>query len=96
MNQVKIYNTICYKAYMMDEQGERLTLEPWSGNTVDYEGESDEGTFYELPEGCVVARTVSGELEIFNGIKHCPFFSENGKPKIILRNEIITLRKVGI
>ena len=95
MGQVRIYNTICWKAYMMDEQGERMTLEPWSGNTIDYEGESDEGTLYELPESCEVAEMNSGSLGIYQHNKYVNFFSKNGIPKLILTNgEIVSLEKV--
>ncbi|MEG1459725.1 MAG: hypothetical protein RSJ40_10520 [Acetivibrio sp.] len=95
MNQVRIYNTICYKAYMMSEQGEYMSLEPWGKNTPYYEGESDNGTLYELPEGCSVAKSQGGSLEIYSGNVHCLFSSKNGIPKIYLNGEIVSLKKAG-
>lgn len=95
MSQVRIYNTVCWKAYMMSEQGERMTLEPWSGNNEDYAGESDEGTLYELPEGCKVTETVTGSIGIYKGNTYCDFFSENGVPMILLDGQFVELEKVG-
>lgn len=96
MNQIKVYNTICYRAYMMEEMGRYLTLEPWTGNSTDYEGESDEGTLYNLPEGCELSRNNFGTLCIYNGNDYCEFFSENGVPMILLNGEPVVLEKAGV
>ena len=65
MKPIKLYKITITKAYMMSEQGEKFSLEPWSGNNVDYSGYDDGGNDYLLPDDYEVLECKGGMLEIY-------------------------------
>ena len=95
-NTVKIYKTTCTKGYSIHEQGIGFTLEPWSGDTADYEGYSDDGTLYELPEGYEVSETAEGIPAIYKDTIYCDLTNECDSPVLVTHEGYTTLRKVGV
>lgn len=59
---VKIYTVTVTRAPMAScECGKFLSLAPWSGNSMDYEGYDDGGTTYTLPDGYTVGVSDDGQ-----------------------------------
>ena len=84
MTTVKIYKITREQTYMADEQGEGYSLEQWGNDTLYYKGYDDGGKEYQLPEGYEVAKTVSGDLAIYDASgNYCDLFTQNGKPAIV-------------
>jgi hypothetical protein len=69
---VKLYIITCTKAYRMDEQGTRVSLEPWQSNSIYYDGYDDGGHDYILPDGYHVARANDEMLHIYRRDKSQP------------------------
>jgi hypothetical protein len=84
MSTVKIYKVTITKGYMMREQGEGFSLNPWNGNNVDYEGFDDGGKEYILPEGYEIATGNDEQQHIYdaNG-NYCELVKYNNCPAII-------------
>ena len=84
MSTATIYKVTCTKAYMMSEQGTRYSLQPWIGNTVDYEGYDDGGSTYALPDGYEVAECNGGTLELYDPQgKRVEILDDHGHPAIV-------------
>lgn len=63
---IDAYKITITKAWRMDEQGSHYSLEPWSGDTRDYEGDS-EPVKADIGNGKVVDCKEYGKLIFFPG-----------------------------
>lgn len=94
LNTIRLYKTTLTKAYTMCEQGVSYSLEPFESNGY-YEGYSDEGTEYLLPEGISLEMSNGCTLEFYKGEKHYSLvMGKNGEPELCGSQEIIKLREV--
>jgi hypothetical protein len=65
MSSIKIFKITVTRGYRADEQGSRYSLEPWSGDNIDYSGYDDGGTDYILPDEYELGEDITGALRVY-------------------------------
>jgi hypothetical protein len=65
LQTVTIYKIEVMESYQMDERGTCYSLEPWSGDNIDYKGRDDGGKLYILPKEYEVAENNMGTRSIY-------------------------------
>lgn len=93
MQTVKIYKIYCNKSFGMLKRDTWYCLEPWSGNTSDYDGSDDGGKDYIIPDGFTVSKGNDNMLHFYDSNNnYCKLTTEFGKPAIMIGTSFKVLK----